>query len=59
MLGLLILFEDEVEYCLAANRSGDVFVSVSSCSVGLLVGLLEFNFRCWHPARYVAWSAPT
>ena len=34
MLGLLILFE--VEYCLAANRSGDVFVSLSSCSVGLL-----------------------
>ena len=34
MLGLLILFE--VEYCLAANQSGDVFVSVSSCSVGLL-----------------------
>ena len=33
VLGLLILFE--VEYCLTANRSGDVFVSVSSCSVGL------------------------
>ena len=54
MLGLLILFE--VEYCLAANRSGDVFVSVSSCSVGLLDRVC---FPVLHPARYVAWSAPT